>query len=1069
MPLQKSEISLNLSGKLDTKSESKLVPMDGVLVSENIEYSKIGTIKKCDGLEAVSTTLYLPLNDINTTINTSRPIKFISDFNKLSLLRSPSNLGGSVYSQNESKWISTNRLYGSVNGDTNFSQHSTPNYKEKIIDAGDRLGFRYNDIVYSSKFDFYIASGEIKDIDGSSKTYIYKLDSNYNIIYKSVIGVLPSPNTCARIYIDDSDNSIANCKIVVYIIYSTQLHTIKYDINFVKITNFAYNFNCSVGLMVSKINTYNNFMYLLFQTTDYKFYILRFDSTGYNITYSNLITPVGGTTIAVASTKHDFTFTSDKVFIFFMEDYTLPANGGNLYMRAISLDHNLVTLNNSYRLSSIGNLSGVNEISCCEDLGNLGRIQIVVSNVRLNTLGEYSAKFTNSTTKTYLFIDFFYFNSSDNSIIRNLSGGITDLITSFTMIGELVCFLINGSSKFFFIAHTGCLGEANTLFNMEATDFLIEFELVSTIIYRSNISPVARYNIDNGIGFNTSPTIPTVVKDRLIKNGNKLITNSLYFSKTLLNGDVVTSDFGSRTFGMKVIEFDFSEDINKSVQKLGNQVIISGAIPTIYDGFSYYIQGFVLKPFVLDVQVTPSPTGFFTVLGNYNLKIIASYININGEIEYSRISNNVLITITERADIYIYTMPQTLSMKSLSAINVYMTAANGTIYTLKNSFDKSLGYTYNATSPFKFKVGFAGTYVAPVAIPIYTQSGELENDPLPPSKFLISANDRMFSVNANDNNISYSKVYLQDAALNFSAFLFKSIQAENGILSVDINSMGLLDGRVILFKENSIYGFSGDGPSNDGNNDSFTTPQKISVEVGCSEPKSLVSTPLGLMFKSLKGIYVLDRGFNTKYVGAEVEAYNSEVITSSTLNQNKNQVIFMTSSDKSLVYDYLIDRWTVYKGYNGQDSIIFDDKLYLLKNYNIFKQSSSDFRVNSANNQMKITTSWYKVSGIENFGRVYRALLLGKFKSAHNLIVKTYYDYDENLFETFTIKPLITDNIYQYQVNFSRQKCQAVKFEIYDVSTAGSYEGLELTDISLVVGKKVGLNKISDRKAYKGV
>jgi hypothetical protein len=176
----------------------------------------------------------------------------------------------------------------------------------------------------------------------------------------------------------------------------------------------------------------------------------------------------------------------------------------------------------------------------------------------------------------------------------------------------------------------------------------------------------------------------------------------------------------------------------------------------------------------------------------------------------------------------------------------------------------------------------------------------------------------------------------------------------------------------------------------------------------------------------------------------------------------------MINSGHALVYDYLMGRWSVYLGYNGSDLIIHDNILRTLKSYLVYSQSSTDYRVMAANNPMKVITPWYKVSGIENFGRVYKGLILGKFKSVHSLIVKTYYDYDETVFETFTINPLITDKIYQYQINLSRQKCQSIKFEIYDNSTAGTYEGLELTDMSLIVGKKKGLNKINDSKAYKG-
>jgi hypothetical protein len=92
------------------------------------------------------------------------------------------------------------------------------------------------------------------------------------------------------------------------------------------------------------------------------------------------------------------------------------------------------------------------------------------------------------------------------------------------------------------------------------------------------------------------------------------------------------------------------------------------------------------------------------------------------------------------------------------------------------------------------------------------------------------------------------------------------------------------------------------------------------------------------------------------------------------------------------------------------------------------------------------------------FQRVQRVQLLGKYKSAHNLMVVVDYDYGTEFTETYTISPKSADSQYQYELHLAHQKCEAVKFKIYDISQVG--ESYELTNITLKIGMKQGLFKV---------
>jgi hypothetical protein len=122
---------------------------------------------------------------------------------------------------------------------------------------------------------------------------------------------------------------------------------------------------------------------------------------------------------------------------------------------------------------------------------------------------------------------------------------------------------------------------------------------------------------------------------------------------------------------------------------------------------------------------------------------------------------------------------------------------------------------------------------------------------------------------------------------------------------------------------------------------------------------------------------------------------------------------------------------------------------------------------------MRIKTAWLKLKGLQDFQRIYRMALLGKYKSAHTLTVKVAYDYDPNpsFIQTYTYDPSSTatgteraDQVFQPNFALQQQKCQAVQIEIIENSSGGSYESLEMTDLAFNVGMKTGLYPTRDEK-----
>lgn len=113
-----------------------------------------------------------------------------------------------------------------------------------------------------------------------------------------------------------------------------------------------------------------------------------------------------------------------------------------------------------------------------------------------------------------------------------------------------------------------------------------------------------------------------------------------------------------------------------------------------------------------------------------------------------------------------------------------------------------------------------------------------------------------------------------------------------------------MDEKLILFEDNRIFSLTGQGPTPTGDQNDFSEPSLVTSDAGCIDPRSIVLIPIGILFQSNKGIYLLSRSLETKYIGAPVEAFNNQTITSAKLLQDQNQVRLLSSDGTTLVYDY---------------------------------------------------------------------------------------------------------------------------------------------------------------------
>ena len=529
------------------------------------------------------------------------------------------------------------------------------------------------------------------------------------------------------------------------------------------------------------------------------------------------------------------------------------------------------------------------------------------------------------------------------------------------------------------------------------------------------------------------------------------------------------------TAGITQVSFDMT--VNNTAVQIGNNLILSN-LPSLYDGKAVTEYGYHLYPegVTATVATTGGSIGNGTA-GSFAYQVIYEWYDAKGQVHRS--SPSPILTKTSGAtstNAITLTIP-TLRLTDKTNVNivVYRTKQNGTTYFRVNLPSSPLANTIAADTV---------TYVDIIADADLTANeqlytlGELENITCPSTTIMTTYKNRLLAVPSNDlSSFWFSKQVVPGFPPEFNDAFQQSI----GTFAGDLTGMLQMDDKLILFTNYNIFLMYGDGPSASGANNDFSTPQMISTDVGCVDQASIVLTQDGIMFKSHKGIYVLGRNLQPSYIGKDVEAYNSNTVTSAILDSTQNMVLFYLDSGIALVYHYLYGQWGTFTNHSANSACIFNDKKAFIKSDgSVWLENSSVFKDGPLYVALKIKTGWLNFATLSGYQRVYKTMLLGDFKGNHRLNIDVAYDYDSSVTQNLQIQTdnlnLTTwgsdsvygnsspygggTNLYQYRINIQRQKCQAIQFSFYDLISNTPSEAWDISSLTFEVGGKTGFNKL---------
>lgn len=544
-------------------------------------------------------------------------------------------------------------------------------------------------------------------------------------------------------------------------------------------------------------------------------------------------------------------------------------------------------------------------------------------------------------------------------------------------------------------------------------------------------------------------------------------------------GAVQSSAGATPSVGVASVLLDFFEPEQSYLRaEIAGSLHLNGSFLSMYDGVSIVEHGFHLAP--EDVAPIDSGSG-----KTYSYVAVYEWLDNNGRLHRSapslpatRLSTDAIDGV-HPATVYVSTLRLTAKqddfltpVRTPVTIALYRTENNGTVYyrtysAIANNNPAVDYLTFSDTTTDAELIGYP---------PLYTTGGVVENVATPPVGALCVHRNRLFIVDPDGRTISYSNQIGENEPVEFQDGATVRPDPVGG----GVTALASLDEKLIEFKASSIFSRSGQGPDRLGTNNDFSDAQLVNTVCGCTAPRSIVTVPMGLMFKSAKGFMLLGRDLSVSYIGADVERYNGETVTSGVLLEDTNEVRFTLGNGVALVYDYLAGQWDVDSGIDAVDSVIWQGShAFLRDDASVMLEDVTRWTDAGSHVPLRVKTAWIQVAGQQGVQRIWRINILGEYRGPHKLRVGIAYDFNPAIVQQVEITasgPAAygddspygsgspyggTFPLYQWDVRPSMQKCSAIQLTIEDAVNGAPGESMSLSGIALEVGVDKGVRRLS--------
>ncbi len=454
-----------------------------------------------------------------------------------------------------------------------------------------------------------------------------------------------------------------------------------------------------------------------------------------------------------------------------------------------------------------------------------------------------------------------------------------------------------------------------------------------------------------------------------------------------------------------------------------------GGLLWSYDGNRFIESEFLLSPVIVSVGAPVESTATSRLPeGTYNYYVTYEFQDDEGVKHISPPAGpaEVVSDGTQRGQLEIALTQVTNHRYSdgprnpaTYAVNIYRSNTDGTVHYLHKTmkanewgqqfFPTEQVILYDDTDPTQHNV-FSESLVWD-AVP-----AQLAGNPVPSPVDIARHKDSMMV--ASTENILYSSLGLVSGfaatfpgvvAENAGAYALYGDSFQSPITHIASNGPSFL-----FFTADSIYGLDGEGPTSTGEG-TWSRPVKISEGQGVRPDGFVAETPMGVLYSSHNGIYIVGRDVQVMNIGAAVDDYALNPAANDPLIlDSRNEVIIpiwggdpddLTGgvNRTALVFNYFHKQWyrlelpqSVHPGRNvewlswvdNNDNVVLHlvgSEGYLYKQ----KTASSTNPYGDATNtgytipvECSAETSWIQFPDYGGKMRIYRILMMGTFDAA---------------------------------------------------------------------------------------
>lgn len=531
-----------------------------------------------------------------------------------------------------------------------------------------------------------------------------------------------------------------------------------------------------------------------------------------------------------------------------------------------------------------------------------------------------------------------------------------------------------------------------------------------------------------------------------------------------------STDFAARSPREVIVTFD-SNDARRTA-RIGQTLYVAGSEILQYDGTRLVEVGFHYSPWFVYATGT---AGAAPTPGTYAYKFTWRAGNARGEVERSSAICVGPLLITSASAISLFAIdPLYITHRQQVAWEAWRTTVNPTAdapFYLVTSKDPATTanpnrFVFNdttATALTNFIDGLTDA-LASVNETNPENGGYLESVPPPSATIIIASADRLFlaGIAGLPNTVQYSKLRGDGEVASFNDALTVNVPATSGA----ITGLAFLNETLIAFTPTAIYALAGDGFDNVGGGQNYGPARMLANDVGAAGQESIALTPAGLVFKSRKGWYLLNRGWTADYIGAQVSAFDSDTVKSVHVVETQHQMRCLTDQ-RMLVFDYNPNptqqwgEWTLASGVSG--TMFGSAHYYATANdirYQLLDHTGIDYG-------MDVELAWIKLNDLQGAGSVRWLAILGEYRGPCRVRIRLARDYQSDgagnpLYYqdvTWTVSPLVIGGPLQVRIGPAIAKCQAIKVRITILSASGGSwsEAVKLTGLALEVGVDNGI------------